>query len=288
MTEETTSTTGSVLGNEPPKAEGASTGGAAESQYNMDDVPEWVRNLELDDAIKADPSLKPIQDINNLAKSYVNAQKMIGADKIVIPGKHATEDDWKEVFRKLGNPESLDDYDPGVETKLDTEFDKEFFDAFRAKAHASGVLPQQAKQLYDWFDGHMTNILEQQNKQSDEFVEQGLSELKKEWGDSWDKNVSLAQHAVQELGGNNLREYLVETGLANDPMLIQVFSKVGQMYGEDKFIGEGNLGIGKTADEVQNDLDSYIKDYNGPYYNKAHPNHAQAVKTVQSLMEKLN
>ena len=42
-------------------------------------------------------SLEHIQDVGALAKSYVNAQQMIGADKLAIPGKYATDEDWAEV-----------------------------------------------------------------------------------------------------------------------------------------------------------------------------------------------
>ena len=44
-----------------------------------------------------------------MAKSLVNAQSMIGVDKIAIPGKHATDEDWGEVWRKglPGQPRRL-------------------------------------------------------------------------------------------------------------------------------------------------------------------------------------
>ena len=35
---------------------------------------------------------------------------MIGADKVAIPGKYATDEDWSEVYNKLGRPETADLY----------------------------------------------------------------------------------------------------------------------------------------------------------------------------------
>ena len=35
---------------------------------------------------------------------------MIGADKVAIPGKHATDDDWNVVYTKLGRPNEAKDY----------------------------------------------------------------------------------------------------------------------------------------------------------------------------------
>ena len=61
--------------------------------------------------IRGHKSLEHIQDVGALAKSYVNAQSMIGADKLAIPGKHATDDDWSDVYAKLGRPDSPDAYE---------------------------------------------------------------------------------------------------------------------------------------------------------------------------------
>ena len=53
------------------------------------------------------PSLSPIKDVENLARSYVNAQRLIGADKIPMP-VNPTEEDLDRIYSKLGTPESPD------------------------------------------------------------------------------------------------------------------------------------------------------------------------------------
>ena len=40
------------------------------------------------------------KDVNGMAKGYMNAERMIGADKIAIPGKSATPDEWRESLHK--------------------------------------------------------------------------------------------------------------------------------------------------------------------------------------------
>ena len=78
----------------------------------------------LPEEVREDPSMQAIQTVDNLAKSYVNAQKMIGADKIIVPNKYAEENEWQDVFTKLGLPESPDKYEISVSDK---EVDKDFF-----------------------------------------------------------------------------------------------------------------------------------------------------------------
>jgi hypothetical protein len=69
---------------------------------------DWRTSLP--EELKSEKSLSSITDIAGLAKSYVHAQKLIGADKIPVPNKHATEDDWNAVYEKLGRPKSAEDY----------------------------------------------------------------------------------------------------------------------------------------------------------------------------------
>ena len=52
---------------------------------------DWKESLS--EELRSDKSLENIKDIEGLAKSYVHAQKLVGADKIPVPNKFATEKD---------------------------------------------------------------------------------------------------------------------------------------------------------------------------------------------------
>ena len=67
----------------------------------------WKESLP--DDLRDNPSLKSIQDVPGLAKSFIHAQKMVGADKIPVPTEHATKEDWDAVYSKLGRPATPDD-----------------------------------------------------------------------------------------------------------------------------------------------------------------------------------
>ena len=51
---------------------------------------DWKASLS--DEIRNEKSLENISDIESLAKGYVHAQKLVGADKIPVPNKFATEE----------------------------------------------------------------------------------------------------------------------------------------------------------------------------------------------------
>ena len=58
----------------------------------------------LPEELQKEPSLQNFTNVGDMAKTLVHSQKMVGADKIAIPSKHATEEDWKQVYTKLGLP----------------------------------------------------------------------------------------------------------------------------------------------------------------------------------------
>ena len=93
------------------------------------------------DEYRAEKSLENFKDMGDFVKSYLSAQKIVGADKIPVPNKFATEDDWKAVFNKLGAPEKPEDYKYSFK---DGEVDKELISSFNQEAHRLGLLPQQA------------------------------------------------------------------------------------------------------------------------------------------------
>ena len=69
----------------------------------------WMESLPED--LRGDETLKSIPDLSAMAKMLVSGQKMIGADKIIIPGNESTDEDWGEVFKKLGRPETGEGYE---------------------------------------------------------------------------------------------------------------------------------------------------------------------------------
>ena len=64
----------------------------------------------ISEEFRNDPNIEKFTEIDALAKSYINATKMIGQDKVAVPNKNSTEDQWNEVYEKLGRPESADKY----------------------------------------------------------------------------------------------------------------------------------------------------------------------------------
>ena len=101
---------------------------------------DWKASLS--EEIRADKSLENIKDIEGLAKSYVHAQKLVGSDKIPVPNKYATEQDWDAVYEKLGRPADAEGYK--YDLPEDQQIDAEALKSSSSQAHKLGLLPGQA------------------------------------------------------------------------------------------------------------------------------------------------
>ena len=95
-------------------------------------VANWRDSLSED--IRDNESLSKFTDIGALAKSYINAEQMIGKDKIVIP---STEDEWSNAYQKLGRPDSPDGYEIGKVEGLEVNDDAMGF--FKGLFHQTGL-----------------------------------------------------------------------------------------------------------------------------------------------------
>ena len=160
----------------------------------------------LPEDLQGEASLQSFQDVGQLAKSYVHSQRMIGQDKIAIPGKNATEEDWKQVYQKLGVPESADKYDVKY-TVQEGASDQPVKD-FLGHAHKMGLLPHQAQGILDYYTQLETTGREEINKQNALSLQNAQEQLRKDFGLAYDKEVGKANTMFNKFFQNELKNTL--------------------------------------------------------------------------------
>lgn len=252
------------------------------SNTQGNNVQDW--KLGLPEELQKEPSLGKFLDVSALARGYINAEKLVGADKIVLPGKHATDEDWKGIYKKLGLPEKLDAYE--VKMAEGATLDEAFVGKFKEAAFNAGILPKQAQALADWFVEANKGAEEELGKSRAQSQEQAITGLKKEWGAAFQSNVLKAQKAVVQYGDAQLVEFLEKTGLGNEPSLIKLFAKIGDSIKEDSVVHTGEKGPqAMTPADAQKEIAKIMGNSEHPYYKKDHPNHWAAVQEMSKLFE---
>lgn len=259
---------------------GAPAGGAAPGGQSG---ASWINDLPPE--LRDDVSIKGYKTPGDLAKAYVHAQKLIGADKIPIPGKQATEEDWGNVYAKLGRPEAPDKY----ELKLADGVTPEEMAPVREVAHKLGLNSRQLQGLYDMQVQRETQAAKAQEESYNKLVETKLGELKSEWqGNTYQENLQQAGRALQNVFGKDAVEWANKSGAGNDPQFIKMMHKVASLVSEDVIKGEGGVSYGESRSNIQSKIDSMYADPKGPYLNEKHPGHASAQMEMQGLYQMLN
>lgn len=237
----------------------------------------------LSEDLRGDSSLSTITSLEGLAKGYVHAQKAIGKDRIAVPDKHATMDDWQQVFKKLGVPEKVEEYK--FKLPEGAEVNDETLKALSEAGHKAGLLPFQMEQVFEKYyeiakassDSQLTTLKAK--------AEEDVNALKKEWGEGYETQTKKANVAFKELLPDEAdRKRLIEDGMASHPSVVRLLANAAKFFKEDTFVGhgEGSLG-GVTPAEALEKARAIQGNAEHPYRNKSHPNHQQAQKEVQAL-----
>jgi hypothetical protein len=257
---------------QPAAGDQAAAASAATAQ-----TADWTSSLP--EELKGVVTTKGFKTPADVLQSYVNAEKLIGADKILAP----KDGKWdKAALSKLGVPESPDKYQIKRPTLPEgMAYDEAFEKAALTKAHELGLMPQQVQSLLDLYAAQqstqMGRIAEMQQQQQ----EATATMLKQEWGNAYQAKLENAGKAMRMIGGDALAEALIETGAGNHPEIVRAFAKIGDMLGEDRIRAGQPSGFNLTPEEARNEANRLMA-HDG-YLNKAHPEHAAIVQKVQAL-----
>ena len=238
------------------------------------------------DEYREEKSLENINSIDDLVKSYLHAQKLVGTNKIPVPNKHSTDEDWNEVFKRLGAPDSPEGYKYNLK---DQELDGQQISEFNKEAHKLGLLPKQAEGLIKFYNEMNGNIAASQEEQAAQAQLNTEVELKKEFGPQFGKRLDQAKKlAIGTLGQDFLENTYLKDGsrLGDNLSVIKAFSNLADKLSEDEII-KGDGADYMTAKEIEKDIADLTQE-GSPYWNKTHPNHQKNVAEVLKLREMLN
>ena len=249
---------------------------------------DWRVKAGVAEEYRNHPALTSYKDINGLVKSHVEQQKLIGKDKVPIPAGPDDKATLALALKRLGHPDTVDgykrpegvQYPEGMEVPTD-EQDKALF----AKAHELGLLPHQVEGLYKWhaeqrIAAHGQTLAAQEKAYND-----GMTDLRKEWGRATEQNLSLANKTLKHFAGGDVEA--IQDGFGSDPKVIRMLAKIGQSIAEDTLAG-GNRGFQygtMTPDQAKAEIASIKGDSDHPYWTDSHPEHKLAKQRMKDLYE---
>lgn len=281
-----------------PEADAAAQASAAAAATNQGNPTDWRTSLP--DDLKSEKVFESIKGKDwaeagpVLAKNYLNAQRMVGADKLVVPGPHATAEEKAAFYTKLGRPETPDKYTYKVPDGVKPEqLDKAMLDGYLKEMHEAGIPAAAADRL-------ITKYLADEQARSKALADNRTKEiqgwelkLKQDLGAKFDEQLNYGKWALKEFGGGpdgELIKMLDSTGLGSHPAVVKFFASVGARMSDDK----GRSGGGRfTTGTPTNPADAQVAlkafhvdpEKNKALFDRNHPGHEAAVKERMELFK---
>ncbi|UOF78046.1 putative protease [Caudoviricetes sp.] len=267
-------------------AGGAGGGGGGETNTFLTSLPPDLQK---------EPSLATFKDPGALAKSYVEAQKLIGAKRIALPGEKASESEWESFYNSIGRPETVDKY-PDVVLKDEKgnviiQPDKAQADELKKVFHKMGLTARQAQAMQEYSLKYLHASQTEAAKTAQQQSEAAINGLKQEWGDKFDSKVDTARAVVKKFAGDSeadLIKFLDDSGLGNNTQLVKLFASIGESIMEDtsRRGGNGALPLNDVT-RARAEIDQLKSDaqFQKQLNSATEPGHMEAVNRWTNLFK---
>ena len=242
----------------------------------------------ISEVYRNDPNIEKFTEADALAKSYINAVKMIGQDKIAIPTNNSTQEAWNEVYDKLGRPESAEKYSLDAKSEF-VNLDETAIKSFAEQSHKLGLNNKQAQGILEFYKNNMEGTAQQAKIDTETAQAQAEQQLRQEWGRDFESKVKQAGALAKANMDANVLDMTLSNGtrLGDHPEVIKGFAKIASMMQEDKIVATESENVNTTKD-LESEISAIMNDKNHPYHIKGHPDHDKSVQQLLTLREMLH
>ena len=220
----------------------------------------------------------------DIMKSLIHATSQMGADKMIVPNKNFTDEQWRETFTKLGLPSTLDEYKVDPNLPEGKQLDETLLNGYREKAHQLGILPNQAQGIMEFFNEYTSGQEQNLDTSYGERVAADREALKKEWGEQHGKNLVLAEEALKHFyPSEEERKAVIDTGFLDTLQGTKLFHRLAAALGEDT-LDTGNVKFGQSPEQVDAAIATSYNELST--MGRQHPQYASKLKEYQHLLSK--
>ena len=228
----------------------------------------WYDSLS--DDLKNNPSIQKFKTQEDVAKSYLELQTLVGHKKVALPKDDKDEVGIKNFNKAIGVPDEPKGYklEPPV-PPAGMEGMVFGLDEFKAIAHKEGLTPRQANNLMAEYVNMLGKIHEKSAKEFQTSVESSKAELTKEWGLAFDGKVKLAQSVLNKFAGDKETFDYLNAKIGTDPVALRWLAKVGENFTEGTLgsLGTPKSQFTKTPAEAKEEYEKIMADSNDIYWS---------------------
>ena len=249
--------------------------------------------------IKSNPTIQKFKAPEDLAKSYLELQSVMGNNKVPIPKDENDKVAIATFNKALGIPDTAEGYEL-EEVKDSDSFKGLSFgdDEFKAVAHKHGLSTKQANGLKASYIEMLTGIRQNNEQEYTDNLHKTKNELMREWGMKFDQNVNLAQSVMNKFSGSKEEFDHINALIGGDAKALKLLAKVGSQFKEGSLgdLGTPAAGFTKTPNEARTEYEAIMGNPSDVYWsgtNKDAPKVGEVVRKaridhVESLLKQMN
>ena len=134
--------------------------------------------------------------------------------------------------------------------------------------------------LINWAQSQST----QDQEASDAEMQKANDLLKKEWGHAYDAKLAAAKNAVMAYADAETQQFLLDSGLANNPGMIRLMAGIGATLSEEQSAGiESGSRFTLSPTEAMDRISEVRRNQEHPYNITNHPQHGAEVEKMERL-----
>ena len=178
----------------------------------------------------------------DVLKSYVALERRLGR-AVVLPSADASPEEVMRFNRRLGVPDGPEGYRIDLPGWLAGEESGDgqqpaLQQRFLAAMHAAGARPAEVKAAVDWYVGEVEALGRERSAAARRLRDTAQSELRRDWGPDFDRNMALARRALGQFGEGNGEDVLSLTlsdgrALGDHPGFLRLLARAGGAIAED-------------------------------------------------------
>jgi hypothetical protein len=240
---------------------------------------------KLPQELQGEQTLTKFKSVDDLAKGYVNLEKMMGAGKdhlFRIP-KDGNVDGMKELWKQLGKPDKYE-----FPADLKTQLPDDYKAALTQQADKLNFTQRQWEELLYFTDKEaVTRQTTFQTEQANQRTA-AADALKGKLGAAYDQTINLAKDVTDNIFQKpDLWKKFEDTGLTTDPDFIEMMSEIGRLGGEDRIVTGNSGGFVMTPAQAQAEVNTLRSDekFMAAWLDRTHPTHREAVERMAKLKQ---
>jgi hypothetical protein len=262
---------------------------AASSAGNGAAAPDGGWRAQLPEDIRDHPSLTRYSDWEGLARGYLNAEQLIGRDKVPIPRDDSDEEAWDRWYAAAGRPEAPDRYDLQKPETLPegVTYDEQMEAWWRQTAHGAGLSSRQFTRLFEAYRDRVIAGAEAARAAAEAEVTAGHVALRRDWGEAYDLQRQLARAEFKSMP-EEVQQLALQSGLARKPAFVKwLAGNRERVTGELQTQAVDNGLKGATPQQLSDQIAQHRSAHEKVLMNRDHPEHALRLRELSAMYARL-